>query len=173
MTETRRHPRSKRQHADQPADASVDSLYRLLIDRVIDYAIFALDPRGQVISWNSGAERMKGYGAAHIIGQHFSVFYTPEDQAAQKPASLLQLAEREGRVEDEGWRVRSDGSRFWADVIITALRDEDGKLVGFAKVTRDLTARRASETQIRRRVAAEAAQAEAERRSAEREELNQ
>ena len=120
-------------------------LYRLLVESVKDYAIFALDPSGHIISWNAGAERFKGYTEAEILGKHYSIFYPPEDVAAGKPKRLLKQAVDEGRVEDEGWRVRKDGTRFWADVIITALRDETGSLVGFAKVTRDLSERRASE----------------------------
>ncbi|MEO8334733.1 MAG: PAS domain S-box protein, partial [bacterium] len=121
-----------------------DGLYRLLVESVVDYAIFALDRNGMVLSWNPGAQRFKGYHADEIIGKHFSVFYT-EDEKDTKPAMELELAAREGRVEDEGWRVRKDGSRFWANVLITALRDASGALVGFAKVTRDLSERRAAE----------------------------
>jgi len=124
-------------------------LYQLLVESVRDYAIFALDPKGMILSWNAGAERIKGYSADEIIGRHFSIFYTAEDLAARKPEMELVVAEREGRVEDEGWRVRKDGSRFWASVVITALRDPDGRLVGFAKVTRDLTARRQWEEALR------------------------
>jgi len=124
-------------------------LYRLLVESVRDYAIFALDPKGVIITWNVGAERIKGYSAQEIIGRHFSTFYTAEDLAARKPEMELVVAEREGRVEDEGWRIRKDGSRFWASVVITALRGPDGKLVGFGKVTRDLTARRRSEEALR------------------------
>ena len=116
-------------------------LYQLLVESVRDYAIFALDAKGFVVTWNLGAERFKGYKAHEIIGRHFSTFYPPED-AETKPPLELAIAEKEGRVEDEGWRVRKDGSRMWANVIITALRDPSGKLVGFAKVTRDLTERR-------------------------------
>ena len=120
-------------------------LYRLLVESVRDYAIFALDTEGRIISWNAGAERAKGYTEGEIIGKHYSIFYPEEDVAAGKPARLLQAAIENGRVEDEGWRVRKDGTRFWADVIITALRDETGTLVGFAKVTRDLSERRLAE----------------------------
>jgi PAS domain S-box-containing protein len=124
-------------------------LFRLLVDRVVDYAIFLLTPDGHVASWNKGAERLKGYRAAEIIGHSFERFYPPEARAAGRPARLLAIARAEGRVEDEGWRVRKDGTRFWADVVITALRDDSGQLVGFAKVTRDLTERRAAEEQLR------------------------
>src|SRR5918911_3859544 len=132
-------------------------LLRLLVDRVVDYAIFLLTPDGYVASWNPGAERLKGYRAAEIIGHSFERFYPPEDRAAGRPARLLATARAEGRVEDEGWRVRKDGTRFWADVVITALRDNTGQLVGFAKVTRDLTERRQAEQERARRVAAERA----------------
>jgi PAS domain S-box-containing protein len=113
-----------------------------LVDAVIDYAIFMLDPAGHVSTWNPGARRVKGYTADEIIGRHFSVFYTPEDRAAGRPDKILAAVLRDGRYEDESWRVRNDGTRFWANVVITALRDERGNLLGFAKVTRDLTARR-------------------------------
>ena len=151
---------------------SVAVLHRLLIESVVDYALFVLDVAGHVLSWNVGAERLKGYVADEIIGKHFSVFYTPEDIRADKPARELRVAAQDGRVEDEGWRVRKDGSRFWANVVITALRDEEEVLVGFAKVTRDLTARREAEEANRRQAAAEAARAEAERHSEELTRLN-
>jgi PAS domain S-box-containing protein len=117
-------------------------LYRLLVDSVRDYAIFLLDPTGHVASWNEGARRIKGYEPEEIIGKHFSVFYPPERVAERFPEYELEVAARDGRFEDEGWRVRKDGTTFWANVVITALHDETGKLVGFAKVTRDLTERR-------------------------------
>jgi PAS domain S-box-containing protein len=134
--------------------------FRLLVESVKDYAIFMLDPRGRVASWNAGAERIKGYQAAEIIGQHFSIFYPPEDVAAGKCEMELEVAAREGRFEDEGWRVRKDGSRMWANVVITALRDSAGPLVGYAKVTRDLTDRRAAEENLRTLAAERAALAE-------------
>jgi PAS domain S-box-containing protein len=115
---------------------------RLLVEAVQDYAIFMLDPEGHVASWNPGAQRSKGYTAQDIIGQHFRVFYPPEQQAEKHPEHELEIARREGRYEEEGWRIRKDGSRFWAHVTITAVHDEDGVLVGFAKVTRDSTERR-------------------------------
>ncbi|MEP6618890.1 MAG: PAS domain S-box protein [bacterium] len=127
----------------------VNSLYKLLVDSVRDYAIFALDPTGHILTWNAGAERFKGYSAADIIGQHFSIFYTEADRKADRPGLELIEAAAAGRVEDEGFRVRKDGSQFWANVVITALRDGDGTLVGFAKVTRDLTDRRAAEEALR------------------------
>jgi PAS domain S-box-containing protein len=124
-------------------------LHRLLVDSVRDYAIFALDPAGHIISWNPGAERIKGYTASEIIGQHFSKFYPAHDIAAGKPAWELEVAIREGKFEEEGWRLRKDGTRFWANVVITPLRDEMGTLLGFAKVTRDLTERRLAEETLR------------------------
>jgi len=124
-------------------------LYQLLVESVQDYAIFALDPDGRVLSWNAGAQRLKGYTRDEIVGRHFSTFYPPDALAAGKPAWELETATREGRVEDEGWRVRKDGTLFWANVVITALRDQSGTLVGFAKVTRDLTARRDAEQSLR------------------------
>jgi PAS domain S-box-containing protein len=124
-------------------------LYQLLVESVRDYAIFALDPNGVILSWNAGAERIKGYLAREAIGRHFSIFYTAEDLAVDKPGVELVTATRHGRVEDEGWRVRKDGSQFWASVVITALRDSAGRLVGFAKVTRDLTERRRADERLR------------------------
>ena len=120
-------------------------IYQLMVESVRDYAIFLLDPNGYIASWNRGAERFKGYTADEIIGRHFSVFYGPEDIANRKPEWELEVAAREGRFEDEGYRIRKDGTSFWANVVLTALRDEHGSLVGFAKVTRDLTERRAGE----------------------------
>ena len=116
---------------------------------VKDYAIFLLDPSGTIRSWNQGAERIKGYRADEIIGQRLDVFYPPEARAAGRPAELLDLAEREGRAEEVSWRLRKDGTRFWADVVISAIRGDDGALLGFAKITRDLTERRAFEESLR------------------------
>lgn len=124
-------------------------LYRLLVDSVQDYAIFALDPTGIVLTWNSGAQRLKGYAPDEIIGKHFSTFYSAADIANGKPEWEIATAIRDGRVEDEGWRLRKDGSRFWALVVLTALYDSQGTLVGFAKVTRDLTDRRSAEEKLR------------------------
>jgi PAS domain S-box-containing protein len=124
--------------------------YQLLIESITDYAIFLLDVEGRIATWNIGAERIKGYRPDEIIGQHFSKFYLPEDIAACKPEHELAIARQEGRVEDEGWRVRKDGTLFWANVVITALWDKGGQLRGFGKVTKDLTQRRASEEQLRR-----------------------
>jgi len=132
-------------------------IYQLMVESVRDYAIFMLDPNGYIASWNRGAQRIKGYTADEIIGRHFSVFYPAEDIAARKPEWELEVAARDGRFEDEGLRIRKDGTTFWANVILTAVRDNDGSLVGFAKVTRDLTERRANEQQAvadARRVAA-------------------
>ena len=129
---------------------SIEERFRALVSSVKDYAIFMLDPSGKIETWNAGAERTKGYLAEEIIGQHMSRFYTPEDLARGLPAKLLAQAIRDGRVESEGWRVRKDGTRFWADVVITALVDDAGRLIGFAKVTRDLTERlHAQEEQLR------------------------
>ena len=124
----------KKRHAGDP--------YRMLIDSIADYAIYMLDADGYVASWNPGAQRFKGYTAAEILGQHFSRFYTDEDRADGLPARALRTAITEGRFEHEGWRVRKDGSRFWAHVIIDPIHGDDGSIIGFAKVTRDLTERR-------------------------------
>ena len=132
--------------SDAPID---DGMYRRLVQQVKDYALFILDPAGRIRTWNEGAQRIKGYAPEEIIGRHFSVFYTHDAVERGWPAEELRLATREGRFEDEGWRVRRDGSRFWANVIITALRDEDGKLLGFSKITRDLTERKMHEEALR------------------------
>jgi PAS domain S-box-containing protein len=127
------------------ASLTDEGRYRLLIEAVTDYAIYMLDPAGIVTTWNPGAQRFKGYRADEIIGQHFSRFYTEEDRETNLPARALQTAEREGKFEAEGWRVRKDGSRFWAYVVIDPIRQSSGEIVGFAKITRDLTERRAAE----------------------------
>jgi PAS domain S-box-containing protein len=137
--------------------ATSDVLLRLLVDSVKDYALFILDAAGNVATWNTGAERIKGYTASEIIGSHFSRFYPEEDVRAGKCELELKVAERDGRFEDEGWRVRKDGSQFWANVVISAIRDELGNLVGFSKVTRDLTERRRAEEETAARKAAEQA----------------
>ena len=121
----------------------------LLIDAIEDYAIFLLSPTGEIRSWNSGAARTMGYSADEAIGSNFTRFYGPEDLDARKPQSELAIAAREGRVEDEGWRIRKDGTRFWANTVITALRDAHGQVTGFAKITRDLTQRRETEERVR------------------------
>ena len=113
--------------------------FRILVDTVKDYAIISLDPEGYVLSWNSGAELIKGYKPDEILGKHFSMFYTPDDLAVNKPAMELRVAQEQGRFEDESWRVKKDGSLFWANVIITPLRDAEGHLRGFGKMSRDLT----------------------------------
>ena len=123
--------------------------FRLLVEGVLDYAIFMLDPDGYVLTWNAGAERFKGYRADEIVGSHFSRFYPPEALERGLPAHELEVAERLGSYEDEGWRVRKDGSLFWANAVVTAMRDERGTLIGFSKVTRDLTQRRGHEEQLR------------------------
>ncbi len=122
--------------------------FHLLVDSVEDYAIFMLDPDGRIATWNAGARRLKGYSAEEIVGSHFSRFYPAEDLAAAKPERVLQIAREKGRVEDEGWRVRKDGSQFWANVVITALWERTGELRGFAKVTRDFTERKAAEDRV-------------------------
>ncbi|HSK92472.1 MAG TPA: PAS domain-containing sensor histidine kinase [Candidatus Angelobacter sp.] len=137
--------------------------FRLLVDAVADYAIFLLGPDGRVLTWNLGAQRIKGYTAEEIIGQHFSRFYTPADQEADRPSFLLARATEYGRFEDEGWRMRRDGTRFWADVVITALRETpDAPPYAFVKITRDLTERRAAEEQQRELVAEQRARVAAE-----------
>jgi PAS domain S-box-containing protein len=141
-----------------------DDAFRLLVDSAQDYAIFLLDTTGHVRTWNAGAARMKGYLAQEIIGQSLSRFYPPEDQAAGKVQRLLDAARRDGRVEDQGWRLRKDGTRFWADVVITALRDRDGTLIGFGKVTRDLSERKRAQEELLR---LEVARARAESRAAD------
>ncbi len=131
------------------AEIRSEDRFRLLIESVKDYAIVMLDTEGRVVSWNPGAERLKGYRAEEILGKHFSIFYTPEDIEARRPQHLLEVAASEGRVEDEGWRLCKGGSRMWTNVVITALRDQDGKLRGFAAVTRDMTERRCAEETMR------------------------
>jgi PAS domain S-box-containing protein len=136
------------------ADGLRSRLLTLLIDSVSEYAIFAMDDQGYIVTWNRGAQRLKGYTEDEIVGRHFSTFYTEPDIVRDHPAHELEIATREGRYEEEGWRVRKDGTLFWANVVITALRDEDGQIVGFGKVTRDLTDRRRAE-QAREKAAKE------------------
>jgi PAS domain S-box-containing protein len=135
-------PRVVRQTIDE-------KYFRLLVDSVTDYAIYVIDPDGRVATWSVGAERIKGYTAKEIIGQHFSRFFTEKDQAAGRPELALRTARETGRFEDEGWRQRKDGSRFWALAVLVALRDDRGKLIGFAKITRDMTERRAAQQALR------------------------
>jgi PAS domain S-box-containing protein len=132
-----------------PPEQMPESAFRLMVEGVLDYAIFMLDQTGHVISWNRGAERIKGYRPEDILGRHFSTFYPPEDIAARKPQRELETAVADGRLEDEGWRVRKDGTRFWANVVITALFDNTGELRGFGKVTRDMTERRRDQEALR------------------------
>lgn len=134
--------------ASDPDLVASERRFRLLVQAVEDYAIFMLDPTGHILTWNEGAKRAKGYTEAEILGQHFSIFYTEPDRESRFPDHELEVATRVGHYEDEGWRVRKDGSRFWANVVITALRNEDGSLEGFAKVTRDLTERKRATEQM-------------------------
>ncbi len=140
-----------------PAAVTNDDAFRLLVESVRDYAIFIIDRDGYVSTWNRGAERLKGYRSDEIVGRHFSRFYVPADREAGRPARGLATAVAEGRYEDEGWRQRKDGTLFWADVVITALYDNAGTHIGFAKVTRDLTERREAQQQAIRLAHAEEA----------------
>ena len=138
-------------HSDSTPPApkpNVDDSFRLFVDSVKDYAIVMLDPDGKIISWNPGAERIKGWRRDEILGKHFSCFYSAEATARDVPEQELKTAAEEGRFEDEGWRIRKDGRKFWASVVITALRDVDGTLRGFGKVTRDLSERKLTEERI-------------------------
>ena len=137
-------------HSRDDASKTDDARFRILVEAITDYAIFMLSPTGMVTSWNPGAQRAKGYAANEIIGEHFSRFYTEEDRNRGLPARALELAAREGKFENEGWRVRKDGTRFWAYVIIDPIRDSAGEILGFAKITRDLTERKAHEENLRR-----------------------
>ena len=119
-----------------------DDPFRLLVQSILDYAIYMLDPNGFVTSWNAGAERIKGFQTEEIVGQHFSKFYTPEDQKAGMPQKVLETARREGKFQGDGWRVRKDGTRFWASVVVDAIKNEQGEIIGFAKITRDMTEQR-------------------------------
>ena len=143
-------PKPTRVTSKSPAgELGSEDSFRLLVESVKDYAIVMLDPQGHVVSWNAGAERFKGYRADEIIGKHFSCFYLPDAVQRGQPEQELKTAAKEGRFEDEGWRVRKDGKQFWANVIISALRAPDGTLRGFSKVTRDLTERKQAEERIR------------------------
>lgn len=130
-------------------DHLADRRFALLVQSVTDYAIYMLDPDGRIVTWNPGAERFKGYSADEIVGEHFGRFFTPEDRAAGLPGRALEIALREGRFEAEGWRVRKDGSRFWAHAVLDPIRDEQGRLVGFAKITRDVTDRMRAQEELR------------------------
>jgi PAS domain S-box-containing protein len=133
---------------DLPDNSLTDAPFRLLVDSIVDYAIYMLNPKGFVTSWNAGAERIKGFTAEEIVGKHFSTFYTEEDRAAGVPQKVLETAKREGKFEGEGWRVRKDGSRFWASVVVDRITDEKGKLIGFAKITRDMTRQREAQNAL-------------------------
>jgi PAS domain S-box-containing protein len=135
--------------SDTDRATGASSIFELLVQSVTDYAIYMLDPQGRVSSWNAGAERFKGYASSEILGEHFSRFYTDEDRAAGIPSRALETARNEGRFEAEGWRVRKDGSRFWAMVVIDPIRNDAGELIGYAKVTRDMSEKRAIEEQLR------------------------
>jgi PAS domain S-box-containing protein len=139
-----------------------ETSFRLLVESVLDYAIFLLDPDGYVVTWNKGAQRIKGYSADDIIGKHFSTFYTDADIKRNHPAWELQQARRNGVYEEEGWRLRKDGTRFWANVVITAVHDPAGNLIGYGKVTRDLTERKLKEERERELRAEQNARAQAE-----------
>ena len=129
--------------------SNAPQMLRILVENLREYAIILLDPRGHVATWSASAERLKGYRADEIIGRHFSAFYPPEDIKSGKCERELEVAARDGRFEDENWRLRKDGSRFWANVVITALRDEKGNLKGFGKVTRDLSDRKFAEEKLK------------------------
>ncbi len=143
MAETQVEPSGTDEHL-----RTSETQFRILVQGVADYAIYMLDPDGRVSSWNSGAERIKGYLPDEIIGRHFSHFYTDEDRESGIPDRNLSIAGSVGRVEDEGWRIRKDGTRFWAHVVIDRILDEHGTLVGYAKVTRDVTEQKASARQL-------------------------
>ena len=153
---SRHRPRAKEQAVESSEDEHAQQRFRLIVDSVRDYAIFMLDATGHVSTWNAGAERIKGWTADEIIGRHFSTFYVPEEAQSGKCEWELEVAARDGRFEDECWRVRKDGTRFWANVVISRITGPDGKLAGFAKVTRDLTQRRALEMEKVARATAEA-----------------
>jgi PAS domain S-box-containing protein len=142
---TSRAPRTQGRQPAAPLVGGKDEIYRLLVENVKDYAIIILDPSGKVATWSPAAERLKGYRADEIVGQHFARFYPADDVQRGKPEMELRVAAAEGRFEDEGWRVKKDGTRFWANVVVTALRDPAGNLRGFGKITRDLTERKQAE----------------------------
>ncbi|HEV8431161.1 MAG TPA: PAS domain S-box protein [Pyrinomonadaceae bacterium] len=134
--------------ADELTESGLN--FQILVQNLKDYALYMLDPEGHVISWNEGAQNLKGFTAEEIIGKHISVFFTKEDVEDKKPQRELEIAATTGRFEDEAWRVRKDGSRFWANVVINAMRDQNNKLLGFAKITRDMTERRRTEETLAR-----------------------
>ena len=137
------------QEQASPTSTIEDGRYRLLVYAITDYAIYMLDIDGHVVSWNPGATRFKGYSVAEILGRHLSTFYTDEDREAGLPWIALATAAREGRFEGEGWRVRKDGTRIWVNAVMDAIRTPDGELVGFAKITRDLTDKKRAEEDLR------------------------
>ncbi len=155
-------PRQPRLAPQPPPMEGREEVFRALVHDILDYAIFLLAPDGTILTWNRGAQRIKGYAEAEIVGRNVSTFYVEKDRASGRPSVLLNMARTDGRVEIEDWRVRKDGSRFWADVVITALRDDSGELWGFAKVTRDLTERRANEQRERELLAEQKAREAAE-----------
>jgi PAS domain S-box-containing protein len=157
---------SEQVDAEAKRRRELEERYRLLVETMQDYALFTLDANGNVTSWNPGAERLKGYQATEIIGRHFSQFYTVQDRQAGLPESVLRTALESGHYEGEGWRVRKDGSRFWASVVVTPLKSEDGTLVGFSKITRDMTERKRLMDQLDQRAK------ELELRVAERDQTN-
>ena len=135
--------------AAQVALQESERSFRLLVENITDYAIYMLDPAGMITNWNAGVSHMEGYKASEIVGQHFSKFYPRDDRIAGLPLKAIETARSEGRYEAEGWRIRKDGSRFWASVVIDAIRDETGELIGFAKITRDITERRQAQEALR------------------------
>lgn len=148
-------PRAKKRK-DSPVSRRHQSeaqQFRLLVQQVQDYAIFMMDPQGRISTWNAGAERIKGYTAAEIIGRPYSTFFLPEDVASGKPQKILATAARDGKAEHEGWRVRKDGSRFWVHALVTAIHDEGGKLLGFSKITRDVTERMRHNEALKKEIA--------------------
>ena len=135
--------------AGVPKDSLIsENPFKLLIQSIVDYAIYMLDPDGNVTSWNAGAERIKGFKADEIVGKHFSTFYTQEDRGAGMPQKVLETARREGKYAGEGWRVRKDGSRFWASIVVDRINDPSGELIGFAKITRDMTDQREAQQAV-------------------------